>query len=87
MSYLEIIRKIEERPEPGLTNLPSSPKTEKPASVTVEEWMDRSPVFWETVTGQILGPATVTDCFKVRESKRGILLAMHRIQWGLAMDT
>lgn len=71
MSYLEIIRKIEEKPKPGLKNLPISPKTEKPASVMVEGVADRRPVFWETVTGQILGPATVTDCFKVRESTGG----------------
>ena len=71
MSYLEIIREIEEKPKPGLKNLPISPKTEKPASVMVERVADRRPVFWETVTGQILGPATVTHCVNVRESTGG----------------
>ena len=65
MSYLDRIRKIRERPKSESKGPLHPDKPEGATSAPVESVTGLRPVYWEAVTGQILGPARVTHFMKV----------------------
>ena len=64
MSYLIRIKKIEQRQQTEPKGPLSPDKPKECTSVQVESVTGLRPVYWEAVTGQILGPARVTHFMK-----------------------